>query len=202
MEVTVAKVVAATDGTPRETILRVATDLFGKQSYPATSMRDIASEVGILAGSLYAHIDGKETLLLEIIQQGIAEFLDAVSAGLAEEGSADDKLRAMILAHVLVVAKQPQKTQIVFHQWRYLSEDKQRVVRVERAAYQALFRDVLESGVRDGTFGADIDVRVTVLSILGALNWTPEWLSPEGPVPVEEIASRLSASVLNGVLAR
>jgi AcrR family transcriptional regulator len=190
------------NGGAREAILVAATQLFSDKGYAGTTMRDIAKAVGVLPGSLYAHIDGKETLLLEIIQQGIAEFLDAVSAGLAEEGSADDKLRAMILAHVLVVAKQPQKTQIVFHQWRYLSDDKQRIVRVERAAYQALFRDVLESGVRDGTFGTDIDVRVTVLSILGALNWTPEWLSPDGPIPVEEIASRLSDSVLKGVLAR
>ena len=196
------KVAKATDETPRGTILRVATELFGRQSYPATSMRDIASEVGILAGSLYAHIDGKETLLLEIIQQGIAEFLAAVRAGLAAEGSAEAKLRAMILAHVRVVAKHPQKTQIVFHQWRYLSEGKQRIVREDRAAYQELFTDIIEAGARDGSFGADIDVRISVLSILGALNWTPEWLSSDGPIPVEEVASRLSDAMLKGILSR
>jgi AcrR family transcriptional regulator len=31
-------------------------------------MRDIAQAVGILPGSLYAHIDSKENLLIEIVQ--------------------------------------------------------------------------------------------------------------------------------------
>ena len=41
---------------PRESaakIYEVATRLFGDQSYPATSMRDISQAVGILPGSLY-----------------------------------------------------------------------------------------------------------------------------------------------------
>jgi AcrR family transcriptional regulator len=197
-----ARTTTATDSTPRETIVRVATDLFGRNSYPGTSMRDIASEVGILAGSLYAHIDGKETLLLEIIEQGIGEFLDAVQAAYDADGTADEKLRAMILAHVKVVAKQPQRTQIVFHQWRYLSDVNQRRVRDRRGAYESLFTLVLEDGVSDGSFAADIDIRITVLSILGSLNWTPEWLSSDGPIPVEELAARLSDAMMKGVLGR
>lgn len=192
----------ATDGTPRETIIRVATELFGRRSYPGTSMRDIASEVGILAGSLYAHIDGKETLLLEIIEKGIDEFLEEVTKAFDAEGTADQKLRAMILAHVEVVAKQPQRTQIVFHQWRYLSDEKQRIVRDRRAAYEALFTRMLEVGVADGSFAADIDVKITVLSILGSLNWTPEWLSADGPAGVDEVGVRLSDAMLKGVLGR
>jgi AcrR family transcriptional regulator len=202
MSLAMARTTTATDSTPRETIIRVATDLFGRNSYPGTSMRDIASEVGILAGSLYAHIDGKETLLLEIIEQGIEEFLEVVKNAFDAEGTADQKLRAMILAHVRVVAKQPQRTQIVFHQWRYLNEANQRLVRDRRGAYESLYTAVLEMGVADGSFAADIDVRITVLSILGSLNWTPEWLSSDGPISVEELSVRLSDAMMKGVLGR
>lgn len=197
-----ARTMTTSEGTPRETILRVATNLFGKSSYPATSMRDIAKEVGILAGSLYAHIDSKETLLLEIIEQGITEFLEAVQTGMERGGSAEEQLHEMILEHIRVVAKNPGKTQTVFHQWRYLSEDNQRSVRELRRRYEELFTNVVEAGVRDGTFADDIDVRVTVLSLLGSLNWTPEWLAPEGPTSMEEISRRLSDAILKGLLGR
>lgn len=197
-----AKTATASDSTPRETIVRVATELFGRNSYPGTSMRDIANEVGILAGSLYAHISGKETLLLEIIETGIEEFLEKVEEAYALDRTADEKLRAMVLAHVTIVAKQPQRTQIVFHQWRYLGEENQRRVRERRDAYEKLFTAVLEEGVADGSFAADIDVKVTVLSILGALNWTPEWLSADGPTSVEELSVRLSDAMIKGVLGR
>lgn len=196
------KTVVAPGSTPRAEIVRVATELFGRQSYPGTSMRDIAAEVGILAGSLYAHIAGKEALLLEIIERGIEEFYGQVKRAFDSNGSADEKLRAMILAHVKVVAKHPQRTLIVFHQWRYLSEENQRRVRQRRREYESLFTLVLEEGVADGSFSSEIDVRVTVLSILGSLNWTPEWLSSDGPTPVEELSERLSDAMIKGVLGR
>ena len=48
----------------REVIADVAVKLFGEHGYTGTTMRDIAEAVGVLPGSLYAHIDSKETLLL------------------------------------------------------------------------------------------------------------------------------------------
>jgi AcrR family transcriptional regulator len=187
---------------PRETILRVATELFGERSYPATSMRDIAGRVGILAGSLYVHIDGKESMLLEIIDGGILEFLDRVRRAEASATAPSEKIRAMVRAHVSVAAANPQRTLVVFHQWRYLSEANQIQVREHRRQYENLFTQAVKAGVEAGDFAEDLDVRITVLTILGALNWTPEWLSPDGPVSVDELGERLADSLLRGLEAR
>ena len=51
---------------PRDTIVDAAINLFGKTGYTGTTIRDIAKAVGVLPGSLYAHIEGKETLLAEM----------------------------------------------------------------------------------------------------------------------------------------
>jgi AcrR family transcriptional regulator len=187
---------------PREAIIRVATRLFGQQSYPATTMRDIAREVGILAGSLYAHIDGKESMLLEITESGVNEFLDRVGRAAAAEKQPDARMRAMIHAHVEVVAANPQKTLIVFHQWRYLTEPNQTVVRDLRRKYENLFTKAVKDGVAAGTFSADLDQRIAVLTILGTLNWTPEWLSPDGPESIVKIGDKLADALLSGLLAR
>src|ERR1700686_4880898 len=109
---------------PREVIADVAVRLFGEHGYTGTTMRDIAEAVGVLPGSLYAHIDSKETLLLEIVSDGIARFL-AIEQSLAASASVDSpevRLRKAIRAHVDVVAEDPQRSLVVFHQWRFLSE--------------------------------------------------------------------------------
>jgi AcrR family transcriptional regulator len=187
---------------PREAIMRVATRLFGQQSYPATTMRDIAREVGILAGSLYAHIDGKESMLLEITESGVNEFLDRVGKAATAERQADARLHAMIHAHVEVVAANPQKTLIVFHQWRYLTEPNQTVIRDLRRKYENLFTKAVKDGVAAETFSADLDQRIAVLTILGTLNWTPEWLLPDGPESIDKIGDKLADALLSGLLAR
>jgi TetR/AcrR family transcriptional regulator, cholesterol catabolism regulator len=191
---------AASVERPRETILRAATRLFGQRSYQGTTMRDIAGEVGILAGSLYAHISSKEALLLEIIEAGITEFIDQVKA--APGSTPPERLRAMIKAHVAVVSENPDRTLIVFHQWRYLGEESQRQVRQRRRTYEGLFTKVISDGVEAGVFSDALDARTTRLTILGALNWTPEWLSPGGPASVEQLGDRIADVLLSGVERR
>lgn len=188
--------------TPRAAIVRAAAELFGRQSYPATSIRDIANAVGVLPGSLYAHIESKEALLLEIVDTGIGEYLDAVSRAARAHEGAGDRFLAMVRAHLGIVARNPEQTLVVFRQWRYLSEPAQSVVRRRRKQYEQLFTDVVEAGVRDGAFAPGIDVRIAVLSVLGALNWTPEWLSSSGPRSVDEVARELAGAMVNGVRGR
>lgn len=188
--------------TPHAAIVSAATQLFGEKSYPATSMRDIANAVGVLSGSLYTHIRSKEALLLEIVETGIGEFIDAVSEVAGANGTPEGRLRAMVNAHSEVVARHPEQTLIVFHQWRYLSEAAQTAVRRRRKEYEQLFTDVVRAGVEDGTFAPGIDVRIAVLSVLGSLNWTPGWLSADGPRTVDEVASDLADAMLKGVRGR
>ena len=57
----------------RDFILERAAELFGRRGYHATSMRDIAGDLGIRAPSLYAHIAAKEDLLYEIVADAAAQ---------------------------------------------------------------------------------------------------------------------------------
>jgi AcrR family transcriptional regulator len=185
---------------PRETILDAATRLFGATGYTGTTMRDIAKAVGVLPGSLYAHIDNKESLLLEIVEDGIDRFLAAVEPAAARQAPADERMREAIKGHLRVVADNPERTLVVFHQWRFLtSRNRTRVVK-KRSKYEELFATILQDGVQDGVFSGELDGRIAVLTVLGALNWTPEWFSPDGPAGADEIGDRLADALLSGLL--
>jgi AcrR family transcriptional regulator len=186
-------------GRPREFILEAATQLFSEKGYAGTTMRDIAKAVGVLPGSLYAHIDGKESLLLEIVEAGIDLFL-AAGTSLNGEGTPADRMREAIRAHVAVVAANPQRTLVVFHQWRFLSGPNRARIVDKRRRYEMIFTSLMEEGLAEGTFGRQLDAKIAVLGILGALNWTAEWYSPDGPIPSEVVGDRLADTVLWGLL--
>ena len=186
---------------PREAILESAITLFGKRGYNGTTMRDIAKEVGVLPGSLYAHISSKETLLDEIVELGIGSFLEIESI-LPPSGSSVEKLRAAIQAHVKIAAENPGRSLVVFHQWRFLTEPNLTRALNKRRRYQQLFLKLIDAGIADGSFAADLDSKIAVLTILGALNWVPEWFSRAGPFTPAEVGDKMADHLLSGLLKR
>jgi AcrR family transcriptional regulator len=184
---------------PREAILEAAISLFGKRGYAGTTMRDIAKEVGVLPGSLYAHISSKETLLDEIVELGIESFL-AIEAQVPASGSVIERLRAAVKAHVRVAAEHPGRSLVVFHQWRFLTEPNLTRALNKRRRYQQFFVKLVDEGIADGSFEPGLDSKIAVFTILGALNWVPEWYSPRGHHNPAEIANKLADNLLNGLL--
>lgn len=181
-------------------ILEAATVLLGERDYPATSIRDIARVVGILPGSIYGFVENKEAVLYEIVSTGIGRFVSMVDAIAEGHEPADVRLRRAIVGHVKLVSENPGGVLVVFHQWRYLGKENRRKVVAYRHRYEQFFRDTLEAGITEGTFRQDLDVRYAAFSILGALNWVPEWLQKDDP-ETESLAEKFSDVLLSGLLS-
>jgi AcrR family transcriptional regulator len=186
---------------PRDAIRSHAIHLFGKQGYTGTSMRDIAGAVGVLPGSLYTHIDNKEALLVEIVDDGIGRFLDVVMPHVAADGPPIERLRAMIVAHVEVVADHPERSLVVFHQWRFLGAENIPFAIERRRKYERCYVEVVEQGMADGSLKTGLNARIVVLTILGALNWTPEWFSPDGRLSPSQVGELMAGTLLGGILS-
>lgn len=59
-------------GTTREKILEVALDLFSKQGYEGTSIRDIAEKMEMTKAAVYYHFPAKEALLTDVLGPAMA----------------------------------------------------------------------------------------------------------------------------------
>jgi len=74
----------AADVSRRDEILAVAADLFGRNGYMGTSLKDIANACGLQAGSLYHHFGSKEAVLVELMSRYQQE-LDGIGRAALEE---------------------------------------------------------------------------------------------------------------------
>jgi AcrR family transcriptional regulator len=186
----------------KSVILETSAMLFSEYGYAGTTMRDIADAVGVLPGSLYAHIKNKEELLYDVVQSGVQKFLELETRIGATSGTPEEDLRSAIKFHVAVVAANPQYTQVVFHQWRFLSPPMRKRVIELRRRYADLFRRIIERGIESGAFNRDLDPSLEILALLGSLNWIPEWYSQKGAYGPEEIGDKLADTMLYGICVR
>jgi len=186
-------------GNARETILDASVRLFSEHGYNGTTMRDIAEAVGVLPGSLYAHIKGKEDILADIVTSGIAEFLEIQETVEASRTKPEEKLRHAIRLHIQVVAKSPERMLVVFHQWRFLSEPHRTEAVKMRQRYAKMFADILaQQKCFEGRL-KDPQIKIQCFTVLGSLNWTPEWYSPDGPYSPDELGEIIADSVTQGL---
>lgn len=68
----------------RSTILSMAKDLFVKQGYTATSMRQVAEAVGIGKATIYHHFADKQAILMTLVEEVVAMMHSSMAAIAAE----------------------------------------------------------------------------------------------------------------------
>jgi AcrR family transcriptional regulator len=185
-------------GARREQIVEAAADLFSVKGYHGTSMQDIADRVGLLKGSLYAHVAGKEEVLLEIVSTAARRFMAAVEPVARGAAPAPERLRRALRAHLRVIAEHRGIATVYLHEWRHLEGQPARWVREEQARYEMLWQRIFQQAVANGEFRADLDPRIATLLALSAANWGYQWF--EAGSDTEEIADQFCDVLLAGCI--
>ena len=185
-----------------ELIEQEAVRLFSERTYPVIGMRDIGDAVGLLPGSLYVHISSKEELLLRIVERGIQNYLDEITAAVDNQDPAPARLRAAVVAHFRVLARTLDQTRVAFQQWTYLRQEKHAAVIAMRQNYEDLFTAIVRDGVESGEFRPVRNIRVTVLAIIGMLISAPGWYKPTGELEPDDIGEEFADVALAGMVAQ
>lgn len=183
----------------REQIHEVASRLFSERGYHGASMRDLAAELGMQGGSLYAHISSKEALLIEIVEGAARQFEAALLDLASDPRPADTRLREAMARHLTVVADNLESATVFFHEWKHLSPEAYARVTQWRDTTEAFYRELVTQGMGEGVFRADLDVKMTANLILSAVNWAYTWYRPGGRLSPREVASRYADLLLGGL---
>jgi AcrR family transcriptional regulator len=185
----------------KDQIYEVAERLFSERGYHATTIREIARELQIEAGSLYSHISGKQDLLYAIVLRGSEQFLRAAREVLGNGGSARAQLSELMRRHLAIMAESTPRAIVHFHEWRHLDAERQAVIRGRRDEYEAYVRQIIRSGVASGEF-VPSDERLVSLQVLSLLNWTYQWYTPGGTWNAHVLANHFFDLLMRGLEPR
>lgn len=184
----------------KETITRVAVDLFFRKGYFATSISEIARGCGIQKASIYYHFAGKEDLLFSIMESTMQELLTSLQNSLARATGTEARLRAAVRGHVCFHLKRQKETFIASSELRGLSPERLDAIVAQRDAYERLFQDLIRQGIDQGVYTGG-DVKILSYAILTLCTAGASWFRSQGRLTVDAIAQIYENFVLNGLKA-
>lgn len=179
-------------------LYRKAAYLFNKYGYYNTSTRRIGRENRIRESSLYHYIRKKEDLLYNICEQSMLFSIEAIEPIAKANLICDLKLQKMIEVHLITIAENSNEHSTMLKELRSLRLGNQRKIIKLRDQYEAMFRNVIENGVREGVF-RPVNAKISTLALLGMMNWLIHWYSPAGEMKSEDIAKAFSELFIEGL---
>jgi AcrR family transcriptional regulator len=174
-------------GNTQEAIREAAVLMFSKYGYHAVTLRKMAGQIGIQAGSLYNHIANKEDLLFELLSGIMSDLIEGFEERVAGIEDPGDRLNLFIDNHVAFHTTRRAEVFIGIMELRNLSPENHARMIVLRDRYQACLAEIIHAGAARGLFRVR-DERMCVFAIFGMLNGVATWFNPDGPLSTEEVS--------------
>ena len=195
------------------TVLRRAVEVFNRQGYEATSMGDLARELGLTKSAIYHHVSGKEALLAAALDEaldGLEGAIDGVAIGAvggAPGTSASD--RSALFRETITYDFGPNAQHGIERIERFTqSIGEEPYSEIELAALQRRrviddkLAGLVRAAVDEGSVRADIPPELISRLVFGLVNSLVEWYRPDGPVTAADLSRSITDLAFEGLASR
>ena len=181
-----------------EEVLNAGLRVFAQKGYRSATIEDIAGELGFTSAALYYYVKSKQDLLLQTVYRPINTLIESAEKDEAVDRTSTEKLTAFIENHILLMIEHRDWFTVMLRDQSFLPEGNIEELKKRDRQYRKIFVQVIDEGNKSGEFSVE-NPRVSSLVILGALNWTLQWLQPGGDLDPEVVAKEISKTLLNGI---
>lgn len=175
------------NGETTEKLLREAgVRLIAVHGYEAVSLRLLAKEVGIQAGSLYNYITNKQDFLFSLLAEVIADVNADMEAALAGLTDPRERLERFIKVHMEFHTGRQDEVFIGNMELRSLTPENLEKIVLLRNEYEDRLKEIIEQGVTDGIFSCN-NPKIARLALMTMLTGVSNWYRATGPYSIDEI---------------
>jgi TetR/AcrR family transcriptional regulator, cholesterol catabolism regulator len=182
-------------------ILDAAADLFRRQGYGATTMRDIAQAIGLSKAGLYHHFQSKEEILTGIVTAGTDALLAQLRAVESSDLAPQEKLRLFVRTRMQAIAEYQDMLTVIWQERPIIDHETFAAAAKQLEAYRAGTAGLVEEARLAGAISPDIDPHLLMLAIDGVTGWSYLWMRPGQRYSPQEIGDTFWEYLWRGVQA-
>jgi AcrR family transcriptional regulator len=153
----------------RTHLLETANRFFSHNGYEATAVADICLAAGVSKGAFYHHFPSKQALFVAILEQWLAGLDLAFEMARQQSANVPDAILHMAELAGQVFQSADDYPSILLQFWTQALRDHdiwQATVAPYRR-YEQYFTQLIESGIAEGSFQADVDPNLVARSLVG-----------------------------------
>ncbi len=187
----------------RGAILRAAVEIFSERGYFGARMREVAERAGVADGTLYLYFEGKEHLLVSVLEEYSGAFLSRARRDAEALADPRDKLRSVIERHLASLEADRALARVFQIELRHSRRFLRQVARGQLAAYLQLLEQIIVRGATEGSFRSDIPAEVAARAVFGAVDeLITAWVLASRPRPLAEQVGPLLHLLFEGLETR
>ncbi|MEP7253392.1 MAG: TetR/AcrR family transcriptional regulator [Ginsengibacter sp.] len=193
-----AKIVPVDNGSKRDVVIKSAAAMFRDKGFAATSMRDIAEQLGVEAPSLYNHITSKKEILGEICFGVAKMFIANLKEVESSSSSVLNKIESIIRFHISMMVEEYKSVYISDHEWKHLPEPYLIDFKNQRRNYRSKLAALLQKGIDKGEVNP-VNPHVAVLTILSAIGGIDNWQRSSKKIDRKTLEENMVKLLIDGL---
>jgi AcrR family transcriptional regulator len=171
----------------RRAVILAAGRAMAQRGFASTSLDDVARTLNVTKPALYYYVRSKHEILFEYHKLAFELGARCRAEALATGRSGLDKLLAYLRAYVTGLIEELGGGSAMT-EYHHLSPEAQQELQPLRDEYDRFYRGLIAEGVRDGSI-RNVDPKMTIFFVVGAVRGIHRWYDPQGPLAAGEIAA-------------
>lgn len=157
-------------GEKYDAILNAAVRIICKHGYHDTQVSKIAREAGVADGTIYLYFKSKDDVLISLFREKMGAFIATAEEVLRQFRSPEEQLKQLLTLQFTHLENDPQLAIVTQIELRQSHPNVKEGIRSTLKRYIKIIEEIVETGMREGDFRLDIDVRMTRKMIFGFLD--------------------------------
>lgn len=181
-------------------IIDAAVAVIAEHGFDQAQISKIAKQAGVADGTIYLYFKNKEDLLISLFREKMGQFIEHIENEISEKTSIEDKLFTLIEMHFRQLSADYRLAIVTQLELRQSNKGLRAKISEVLKRYLAVIDDILEKGIEQGVFDADLDVRLARQMIFGTLDETvTNWVLNERKYELTSLAGPVNHLLIHGL---
>ncbi|WP_407269142.1 TetR/AcrR family transcriptional regulator [Radiobacillus sp. PE A8.2] len=184
-------------------IIDAAVDVIAENGYHASQVSKIAKHAGVADGTIYLYFKNKEDILVSMFREKMGQFIEKIEQEIAEQTDANGKLLALIRAHFTQLSQDHALAIVTQLELRQSNRELRLHINEVLKGYLHLIDQIVEDGIKEGTYRSNISIRLVRHMIFGTLDETvTNWVMKDQKYNLLDQVDEVHELIVHGLSKR